>query len=157
MLRAVLVQETVLSVWIVKKKKICSLKAVSSTRAAHTFTSCTYKHQDKTNSDEQIGHSHHFHPSTDSQRHGCSSVGHHYQGQHEEEESACYSLKSCQEAEGKTSNKKPFHKSQRGTPGLPHKTQKARRKAWFGVGSSCECSKGPHEHYRKIWTSRSLS
>lgn len=103
----------------------------------------TYKHQDKTNSDEQIGHSHHIHPSTDSQRHGCGSVGHQYQGQHEEEEPACNSLVSCHKTERKESSKQPPYESQWGTLGLLYKTVRAGRKTKFGVGRNCACSKGP--------------
>lgn len=87
---------------------------LTSTKGAHTPLH-TYKHQDKTNSDEQIGHSHHIHPSADSQRHGRGSVGHQYQGQHEEEEPACNSLVSCQKTERKESSKQP-HLSPREVP-----------------------------------------
>lgn len=113
-----------------------------STKAALTPL-YTYKHQDKTNSDEQVGHSHHVHPSTDSQRHGCGSVGNQYQGQHEEEEPACNRLVSCQKTERKVFSKQPHYESQRGAFGLLYKTGKAGRKTKFGVGWNCACSKDP--------------
>lgn len=127
------------------------LKAVLSASLSCFLTSAkgahaplhTYEHQDKTNCDEQVGHSHHIHPSADSQRHGRGSVGHQYQGQHEEEEPACNSLVSCQKPERTEAGKPPHYEPQRGTLGLLHKTGKAGRKTKFGVGRNYACSKGP--------------
>lgn len=89
--------------WLKPVLSACLSCFLTSAEWAHTPL-YTYKHQDKTNSDEQIGHSHHIHPSTDSQRHGCGSVGHQYQGQHKEEEPSCNSLVSCQKGKSPVNN-----------------------------------------------------
>lgn len=99
--------------WLHPILSACLSYFLTSTKGAHTPL-YTYKHENKTNSDEQVGHSHHIHPSTDSQRHGCGSVRHQYQAQHEKEEPACNSLVSCQKTDRKESSKQPHYESQRG-------------------------------------------